>query len=290
MKKTVFYSGMLLLAALMMVGCDKVENEPENAKKNYLEYANKSRSITEAGQIFYGHYYSTNSNNITLVFATEEHYVAFEMFVPNGDTKLLEGVYQPSSNYQAFAVTGGGVFDYDDNEVYSVKTVVITVKLEGNVYTIDIEGKLDNNTNLKGNYTGQLKWFDESEDEVGNYYTITEGSNVQTIAITSPQQMGNANGFIVSFTNSFMVNFRPSGTATTLPAGSYPNTNATPMPIGSSHVSMNISGVSGTVNSTSGSFNVQKSGSNYTVTFNFTTNTTPVRTVTGSYSGTIPLL
>ena len=284
MKKNVFYFVMLLSATLMMTGCDK-----SNEEQNYLKYADKSHAISDAGQFFYGHYYSSASNNIDLMFATDEHYIDFEMFVSNGEKKLLAGVYQPNNNLQPFTVRNGIVLDSDKKTVHTMKTATLNVKVDGDIYTIDIEGKLTDDSNVKGRYSGQLKFFDKSEDEVNNSYTITSGSSSQTIKIQSPQQTGNStNGFILYFSSSFMVNFKPSGTSTTIPAGNYTITNATPMPTGTSSVSMNISGVSGTVKASSGSFNVQKNGSIYTITFNFTTNTTPVRTVTGSYTGAIP--
>ena len=294
MKKIVFYFNMLLIAALMTTGCDN--SNDDKIKANYIEYNGKTYSIKEAGQLFYGHYYSVNSNNITLVLATDEHYVVFEMFVPNSGTKLVTGVYQPDNTYQPFTVASGAVLKSDNTVLYSMKTAVITVKLEGSIYTIDVDGTLENNTNVKGSFTGQIEWFDNSDDAEGSSgsMTITGGGSPQIIDFEDAQQLrsfsGTSNSFMVYFSPTFIVTFRTSNlTATSLPAGSYPISTDTPIPAGTSRVSMNIPGVSGTVNSSGGSFNVQKSGSSYTVTFNFTTNTTPVRTVTGTYTGVIPV-
>ena len=157
MKKNLFYLGMLLVATLMINGCDS----SDDVKANYIEYNGKSHSIKDAGQVFFGHYFGNNSNNITLLFITDEHNVTFEMFVPNGDTKLLTGNYLPNDNYQPFTILNG-LITKDGNTVYSMTTATIKIKVDGNVYNIEIEGTLQNNTTVKGKFSGQLEWLDES--------------------------------------------------------------------------------------------------------------------------------
>ena len=299
MKKNLFYLGMLLIATLMINGCDKGDDGKSNddGKTNYIEYNGKSHSIKNAWQVFYGHYYGDNSNNITLQFLTDEHYVTFEMFVSNSNIKLLTGVYEPSDGLEPYTVAQGLVRKGDGTVVYAMTTATIKIKVEGNVYNIEIEGKLENNTNVKGKFSGQLEWLDESDDddEDGGSMTIAGDGSPQIIAITPGAQQirfstATRNAFMVKFLDSFMVNFEASNlTATMLPAGVYSISTATPNPTGTAYVSMNIPGVSGTVHANSGSFNVQKDGSVYNITFSFTTNTTPTRTVTGHYHGTISL-
>jgi len=296
MKKIVFYFSMLLLSALMITGCSKKDDGQDNVKTNYLEYGGKSHPVTNAMQLFYGHYYSSISNNISLVLATDTHYVVFELFVPNANTKLVAGDYQPSDTYQSYTVSAGLVLDDGGNAVYSMTTAVVTVKLNGDNYTIDIDGKLDNNTSIKGNYTGLIAWEDDSDDSGSSYgsMTIAEGSNQQTIDFDQAQQIraatSTSNRFILFFSQTFIITLGTSDlTAPTIPAGNYTVSTTSPIPEGAFNVSMNIPGVSGVINASSGSFNVQKSGSNYSITFSFTTNSNPVRTVTGSYSGPIPL-
>ena len=124
--------------------------------------------------------------------------------------------------------------------------------------------------------------------------TITTGNNIQTVEfvlarqshVTSPA----GNMFMVYFSGSFIVVFNASDkSATTLPDATYPVSTTTPIPVGNVNLTMNIAGVSGVVKATDGSFKVQKNGSDYIITFNFTTDTDPEKKVAGRYKGPIPL-
>lgn len=161
-KRTVFYLCVLFLAILTITGCKK-NDDAEKGKSNYLDYAGTTHEVTNAAQLFYGHYFGSNSNNVSLILATDEHYVGFEMFIPNSETKIVAGVYQPSDNYQSFTLAGGVIVDDGGSIVYSMKTATVTVKLSGNTYTIDIDGKLDDDSSIKGNYTGPIVWEDDSD-------------------------------------------------------------------------------------------------------------------------------
>lgn len=292
-KKILFHFAMLLLVASIVTGCSK--DKGDNIK-NYLEYAGKSHPIEEAWQIFYGHYYGPNSNNISLIFVTDKHYVAFELFVPNGNTKLVAGVYQPDDSYQAFTIAKGFVMNHEGAVLYAMTDGTITIKLEGNVYDIDLKGTLEDNTSVKGKFSGTIEWEDDSEDD-DDYYgsmTITEGSDQKIIDLELAQQLravtSTSNFFMLYFSGTFIATFNTSNlTASALPSDTYPISTATPVPAGASNVSLSIPGVSGVLNASDGSFIVKKNGSDYNITFSFTTNSVPERTVTGYYNGPIPL-
>ena len=160
MKKTLLYFSALLLAVLVTTGCNKNEDS-----ENYLKYAGKTHAIKEAGQIFYGHYFSTKANNLSLVFLTAEHAVIIEMFVPNSSNKLVAGTYEADDSFEAFTMSEGSILKISDKStIYEIIDGRITIRLEGNVYTIDMEGTLHNNTSITGKYTGQIIWEDGDDD------------------------------------------------------------------------------------------------------------------------------
>lgn len=295
MKKIVFYFSLILLAVLILPSCDDKDDDGlDDVKKNTFEYDGKTHSINDAVQLFYGHYYSNEANNIMLIFATNDHYIGFEMFVPNKDTKLVSGTYEPDGTYRSFTISEGFISDDENTLLHLMISGVITIKLEDGIYIIDMEGKLDDNTNIKGNFTGAIGWSDKSEDPDNSNYngsmTITGGGSDQTIYIEPAQQIRAGNFIMLYFSGSFIVNFNiGSSISSTLPAGTYSISTINPLPAGTSGVSMNIPGMSGVINAKNGSFTVKKSGSEYQITFSFTTDTTPARTVTGSYTGQIPL-
>lgn len=289
MKRILFYFGIFMFAAITITGCDKNE-EPAT---NYLKYAGKTRSIAAAAQIFFGHYYNNNANAVTLAFQTDEHIVLFELFVSNSNTKLVSGTYVPNDNYQPFTISAGAIVDGDGNIVYNMQTANVTIQQDGSTYTINVNGTLEDGTSINGQYTGQLNWVDESEDNPdSNFYTIDDGSSQQDIELGTASQSnivsGTNNIFMVSFSETFIVTFMINDlSAATLPAGTYPVSTATPVPTGECGVVIKIPGVSGVAPVNSGSFTVQKNGSDYNITFNFTTDTNPERTITGSYSGAL---
>jgi len=154
------------MAAVMVTGCSSNDDDDDGGQSsNYIEYNNKTHSIVRAGQQFWGHYYGNGSNNITLQFLTDNgNYVVFEMFVPNSATKLVSGTYEPSGGFEPLTVGGGAVFgDADDDEpLYEMEDGFMTVEVKGNVYNISIEGTLENGTRVKGSYSGQLEYSDET--------------------------------------------------------------------------------------------------------------------------------
>jgi major membrane immunogen (membrane-anchored lipoprotein) len=144
--------------------------------------------------------------------------------------------------------------------------------------------KKDNDSNNSGG--------GDDDDGYGSM-TITGGSIQQTIDFTQARQLrastSTGNRFVIYFSGTYMVVFGASDlSATTLPSGTYQASITTPTPEGAAGVVLTLP-ETGLLNSSKGSFKVQKNSSNYNITFNFTTDSTPALTVTGSYKGTIPL-
>ena len=160
MKKKLFYLSTLLLAVMMTIGCSKKEDD---SIEGYFEYAGKTHSIKEAEQIFYGHYFGENSNNVSLIFATAEHYIFIDLFVPNSSTRLVEGTYEADNSYEEFTVSQGLVLKDESTILYRMIDGTLTVKLSGNVYTIGMEGTLEDNTSITGKFIGRINWVDGTE-------------------------------------------------------------------------------------------------------------------------------
>jgi hypothetical protein len=169
MKKTIHYLIMLLLATWTITGCghdddDKVPKE--DPAKNILELDGETYTIRDAAQSFYGHYFSQGSNNIDLVFRTDEYYIHFELHVPNGKTKLVTGTYEPGVLYDSYTISRGYVCNSNspDEVLQWMTTATVTIKADDDIYTIDVTGTLEDGTTGKGHYSGKLKYYDHSNE------------------------------------------------------------------------------------------------------------------------------
>ena len=62
-------------------------------------------------------------------------------------------------------LSGGAIIKISDKSpIYELIDGRITIRLEGNVYTLDMEGTLDNNTSITGKYVGPIRWVEGEDD------------------------------------------------------------------------------------------------------------------------------
>ena len=173
-------SVMVLVFGMTVVGCDNGSTSSSGGSV-FTIYS----SGYFGAMFYYGHHYSNSANNVDLNLYSESEEIYFEMFVPNGQNRLVEGTYNLNSNYEQFTYHIGALFT--DDSVYYVTggTVKISVSGSGDdaEYTIIFDCILsDENTGaagtLKGTYTGTLEWYDE-EDENGGFtpFNIQPRSN-----------------------------------------------------------------------------------------------------------------
>ena len=305
MTKKVFYFSMLLFAALALTSCDKDEPVPDpepDPKPTPAPIPKPEPNLESIVGIW--EYYDLKIIDFTIDNKAVASATIKELEkILKEDGNPLYGVLEFTSNGKVFADN-----DKDDYTRYKINGNKITISSDEDEMSVDYS---INGNQLQLNLDMLL--FDEYDElaEVGvttfilgliftrqgttaeNSYTITDGSNKQVFNLEPTQQLHilnatTGNGFLINFSGTFSVGFGSSDlTATMLPSGTYPISTLA-FATNAAASSIKIPGVSEISHATSGSFIVQKSGSNYNITFSFTTDTNPVRTVTGSYNGTIP--
>lgn len=136
----------------------------------------KLYEVFEGSMDYYGDIYSETAIIVDLeLFSEDNIYIYFEMFIPEGNKRLVEGTYNyyfsSDKDYKPFTYCWGGV----DIELYGKEiyyeiidgTVTVSVSGSGNntIYTITVDCNLvdeDNNSAgaIKGTYQGPLEWYD----------------------------------------------------------------------------------------------------------------------------------
>lgn len=294
---TVLFMSFALLAA-----CSKEEgDEGTQFAANKFQYKGKEITTSVGVQYFYGNYYSDESNNLEVYIGGDNDFMLFlDLLLPNGSEKLVSGTYTMKESFQPYTICGGGVANLSTEEMeYEIESGTIQVEVNGNNYSVNVNCVLEGGVKLHGNYTGSLEWNDETEDggggtvEDGNgQIAINKGGVTSMYAFDAKEQyklLGDL--FFVQFVGKgdfkdMLLSATPSVSGSKeLTAGTYRYESAATSP-GTFNFSINIPG-SGITSAQSGTLVVKKAGSNYELTFDFTT-LTGVK-VNGTFSGPIPL-
>jgi hypothetical protein len=295
----------IFIALLLCIWVGSCEEDDENpVKKNAFTFSGETHTAAEGIQQYYGHYedFGDAANNISLIIPAGDLFIAFEMFVPNGETELVEGTYTKKKKVQPYAFIAGYILEEDfKNVLYEIISGTVHIGVSQNTYTIDVDCTLDDDSKLTGNYTGPLEWYDESEDDrtyPGNLTVQTGSGETQTYHFGQGTQrrMSTTGGYLYMLTflpvdgNEFGVGFLLATTSATLPVGTYPTESGFGNTFGISTASLKLAGSAGIKNSSSnGSFTVAKNGTVYTLTFSYTTTDKPTETITGTYVGELPV-
>ena len=138
---------------------------------------NTIQEEVEAYMDFFGTYYSNNAANVDITLVADNMELYFEMFVPIGNNRLIDGTYNISSasnNYhRQFTFSYGEIYldDYDD-DYYEVTGGSLTVTSSGQganiTYNIDFNLTLEDDysriSTATGSYRGTFVWEDYSRD------------------------------------------------------------------------------------------------------------------------------
>ena len=297
--KSIFAIIAIMFLGGMIAGCDDGNNNNTSFTPNQFTHDGETFAVKNGAQVFYGHYddYGDESNNIDLYILGDDYMIVFEMFVPNESNRLVSGKYVKSGNYKPFTFVVGVVFDNHTDDAYELTECSINISVSGDKYIIDIDGSFYDKTTLKGNFTGELIWEDQSGGAYPGVMTLNIDGETETVGFNEGTQLalgdsGNPGSyFLINFPGGnfkLSLSFRNAdANATSLPAGTYTFTGEAAREVGKAYAALNIDEV-GLINSTSGTARVSKNGSNYNIEFQFNTQF-PNYSVSGRYSGALPL-
>ena len=129
----------------------------------------------EAYMEYFGNYYSSTASNIDIILYSGNIEIYFELFVPNGNNRLVSGTYNLSSSlnddHGPFTFSFGEIY-FDDDDYYEVTGGTLTVSSTGQgantVYTVvfdlDVEDDYGFSCTASGSYRGSFEWDDYSRD------------------------------------------------------------------------------------------------------------------------------
>ncbi|MCL2044433.1 MAG: hypothetical protein FWG89_09875, partial [Treponema sp.] len=161
---------------------DFEDDEEDNGVYSEFTIIGETYEIKNGTMYHFGNFFSESAVNVDLTLSTkdEDSWIYFEMFVPNGNNRLVEGTYSPEfpappdDDYPPFTYSSGSVVLSDTDTSYYVSggTVEVSVSGSGNsaVYTIVIDCTLvvvvgesiyEDAGTLEGTYIGTLLWNDE---------------------------------------------------------------------------------------------------------------------------------
>ncbi|MDR2039204.1 MAG: hypothetical protein LBQ60_14880 [Bacteroidales bacterium] len=298
--KTFFLTIGVLLFVLILPGCEKDKDKDEDeGGPNKFTYSGKTVSVTGAAQGYFGHIEPIGDKAITMLLVIGNSDVAFyfTMLIPNGNDKLLAGTYPGSIEYKPYTVIEGWV-EENDEITASLSSAIITVELSESTYTIDINGTLENNKSISGNYTGEVPQVDMTEEEEapGSMTIELDGKEDTYVLKAGGQLKMDLTGTTGSY---FLVNLPGENDSTLLSLsfmspmvnddlltpGEYIFTGEAAREPGNAYASIKKQPKNPAMNSTEGTVVVKKSSSTYDISFDFITNSTPPATVTGTYYG-----
>ena len=136
--------------------------------------AGSSQNEVVSSMAYYGNYFSDSATNVDLLFYSDDIELYFEMFVPNGNNRLIAGTYRVSGNqnndHGPFTFSYGEVDVADEEMIYDITGGAITINTTGAgtnmVYNIsfdlnmeDMDGRA---ATMRGDYQGPIGWSDES--------------------------------------------------------------------------------------------------------------------------------
>ena len=128
----------------------------------------------EAYMEYFGNYYSNSAANIDVMLVSDNIEIYFEMFVPNGNNRLINGTYNISrasnDNHRPFTFSYGEIYlDDDDYEVIGGSITITSSGSGANIsYNIDFNLTLEDDygrtRTATGSYRGSFVWDDYSGD------------------------------------------------------------------------------------------------------------------------------
>jgi len=152
---------LLPLLALSFNACS--DKDDDNPTENKLTINGKNYDLSGGSMHYYGSNENEDAINVDLVLrATNGAYLELEMFVSNGNTKLVAGTYNLNPNFKEFTYSDSYAVDENDND-FEITGGTIKVAVSGDTYTITINCNLKGGGTAKGEYKGSLTWSDDSE-------------------------------------------------------------------------------------------------------------------------------
>ena len=121
----------------------------------------------EAELSHYGNYYSNSAVNVDLAFFSDDLYMYFEFFVPNGNNTLVAGTYNISrsadNNHGPFSYSKGRfAFAIENDEIYyDVTGGSVTISTSGAganlIYNISLNLTMEDDDGQAGTLTGDYR-------------------------------------------------------------------------------------------------------------------------------------
>ena len=120
---------------------------------------------------YFGNYYSGEAVNVDLEFYSDDIEMYFEMFIPNGNNRLIAGTYNVSrstdDDHTPFTFSYGGI-GLDQNGYYEVTSGTMTVRSSGTgdntEYVINFNFNIEDEDGLagtmSGDFQGTFEWND----------------------------------------------------------------------------------------------------------------------------------
>lgn len=148
---------ILPLLAITFNSCSK-DDDGGNGEVNKITFNGKSYDITGGRMHYFGQ--DEKATNIDLVLLAQNGaYLEIEMYVPNGNTKLVAGKYNLNTNSTEFTYSDSYAVDENDND-YEITGGTIEIAVSGDTYTITVNVTLSSGGTAKGTYKGGLAWVD----------------------------------------------------------------------------------------------------------------------------------
>ena len=119
----------------------------------------------------YGNFYSERATNVDLEFYSDNIEIYLEMFIPNGNDRLIAGTYNVSraedEDHMPFTFSYGAI-GLNQNGYYEVTGGTMTVRSSGTgnnlEYNISFNFNIEDEDGLSGTMTGDFQGTFEWED------------------------------------------------------------------------------------------------------------------------------
>ncbi|MCC8018449.1 MAG: hypothetical protein LIO85_01565 [Rikenellaceae bacterium] len=161
----------MVLCAVSLAACSDDDDDEGGASKNPNHPGtNKVLALGQVytllggGQEYYGNEYNDDATTFDVYLVSDGLQIELEMHQANGSETLAAGTYTvKKGDYSKGFISDAYVDRYGHGleEIYVdiADGTTVTISVSGETYTIEIDGKLADGTDIVGNYTGKLDWF-----------------------------------------------------------------------------------------------------------------------------------